>query len=116
MRVGRNGSPGSAVGSAGGLGRGVGKVRDRAFLPNLRGPAATLERLRIDRELEEAITCGADPLHLSVMFGISDTNAIRWATNARQLPTDPHTPSPPASTPTRAPTHPNTAGEHSGSP
>ncbi|MFE2999746.1 tyrosine recombinase XerC [Nocardia sp. NPDC059246] len=87
-----------------------------AFLPNLRGLAATLERLRIDRELEEAITCGADPLHLSVMFGISGTNAIRWATNARQLLTDPHTANPPGSTPTRAPTHPDAAGEHSGSP
>ncbi|WP_405180781.1 hypothetical protein OG225_06145 [Nocardia sp. NBC_01377] len=55
------------------------------FIPNLRRLATTLEQLRIDRKLEEAISCGADPLHLSVMFGISATNAIRWATNARQL-------------------------------
>ncbi|WP_327100323.1 integrase [Nocardia vinacea] len=86
-----------------------------AFLPNLRGLTATLERLRIDRKLEEAINCGADPLHLSVMFAISDTNAIRWATNARQLLTDPHTAGPPGSTPTRAPTLPDAGGAHSGS-
>ncbi|WP_218021613.1 tyrosine-type recombinase/integrase [Nocardia acidivorans] len=62
------------------------------FLQNLRGLTATLERLRIDRQLEEAITCGADPLHLAVVFGITDTTAIRWARNARQLasPPPPH--------------------------
>ncbi|WP_051047488.1 MULTISPECIES: tyrosine-type recombinase/integrase [Nocardia] len=64
-----------------------------AFLPNLRGMTATLERLRIDRKLEEALACGADPLHLLVMFGITGTNAVRWATNARQL-ADPHTAGP----------------------
>ncbi|WP_306361424.1 hypothetical protein [Nocardia sp. CC227C] len=55
------------------------------FLQNLRGLTATLERLRLDRQLEEAITCGADPLHLTVVFGIPDTTVIRWATNARHL-------------------------------
>lgn len=87
-----------------------------AILPNLRGLTATLERLRIDRALEEAIACDADPLHLSAMFGISDTNAIRWATNAQQLLTDLHHASPPSSTPTQATTHPDPTGEHSGSP
>ena len=33
---------------------------------------ATLERLRVDRQLEEALTCGADPLHLAAVFGIDD--------------------------------------------
>ncbi|MET8779002.1 integrase [Nocardia sp. NPDC004654] len=83
--------------------------------PSQRGLGATLERLRIDRKLEEAITCGADPLHLSAMFGISDTNAIRWAANARQLLFDPDAADSPASAPTRARTHPNITGEHSGS-
>ncbi|MFI1917227.1 hypothetical protein [Nocardia sp. NPDC020380] len=52
---------------------------------NLRGLTATLERLRIDRQLDEALTSGGDPLHLAAVFGISDTTAIRWAINARQL-------------------------------
>lgn len=56
-----------------------------AFLLKLRGLAATLERLRIDRQLEEAIACGADPRHLTAVFGINTTTAIRYATNAHQL-------------------------------
>ena len=50
-----------------------------------RGLTATLERLRVDRQLEEALTHGADPLHLAAMFGIDDTTAIKYATIARQL-------------------------------
>ena len=50
-----------------------------------RGLTATLERLRADRQLEEALTCGADPLHLATVFGIDDTTAIRYAAIARQL-------------------------------
>jgi hypothetical protein len=34
---------------------------------------------------EQAITCGPDPLHLAVVFGLDDTTAIRYATIARQL-------------------------------
>lgn len=52
---------------------------------NLRGLAGTVERLRIDRKIEEAMTTGADPLHLAALFGISDTTAVRWALNARAL-------------------------------
>jgi site-specific recombinase XerD len=47
--------------------------------------SATLERLRIDRQLEEALASGADPLHLARVFEISEGTAIRYATNARQL-------------------------------
>ena len=50
-----------------------------------RGLDATLERLRVDRQLDEALTCGPDPLHLAAVFGIDDTTAIRYATAARQL-------------------------------
>jgi site-specific recombinase XerD len=50
-----------------------------------RGLTATLERLRVGRQLEEALTHGADPLHLAAMFGIDDTTAIKYATIARQL-------------------------------
>ncbi|MEU1171053.1 hypothetical protein [Streptomyces microflavus] len=46
---------------------------------------ATLERLRVDRQLEEALTHGADPLHLALVFGIDEKTAIRYAASARQL-------------------------------
>jgi hypothetical protein len=51
----------------------------------LRGQAATLERLRVDRQLEEARAHGPDPLHLAAMFGLDPKTAIRYAENARQL-------------------------------
>jgi hypothetical protein len=51
----------------------------------LRGQTATLERLRVDRQLEEAITHGPDPLHLAAVFGIDQKTAIRYANSARQL-------------------------------
>ena len=61
-----------------------------------RGQHATLERLRVDRQLEEALTHGPDPLHLAVVFGLDEKTAIRYATAARQLletPIEHHTPS-----------------------
>jgi hypothetical protein len=51
----------------------------------LRGRAATLERLRVDRQLEEALTHGPDPLHLATVFGLDPKTAIRYAENARVL-------------------------------
>lgn len=50
-----------------------------------RGQEATLERLRVDRQLEEAMTHGPDPLHLAVVFGLDEKTAIRYAASARQL-------------------------------
>jgi site-specific recombinase XerD len=50
-----------------------------------RGLTATLERLRADRQLEEALTRGPDPLHLAAVFGLDDTTAIRYAAIARQI-------------------------------
>ncbi|MEV0705926.1 integrase, partial [Saccharopolyspora sp. NPDC050389] len=50
-----------------------------------RGHEATLERLRVDRQLEEALTHGADPLHLAVVFGLDEKTALRYATAARAL-------------------------------
>jgi hypothetical protein len=67
------------------------------WILNLRGLPGTLERLRIDRQLEEAVTAGADPLHLAAVFGFSEGTAIRWATNARQPLTSPRPLSNPAS-------------------
>lgn len=51
----------------------------------LQGHTATLERLRVDRQLEEALTHGPDPLHLAVVFGLDEKTAIRYASLARQL-------------------------------
>lgn len=51
----------------------------------LRGSGVSLEQLRINRTLEEALAHGGDPLHLMAVFGMSDTAAIQYATNARAL-------------------------------
>ncbi|MFE3558348.1 hypothetical protein ACFXKW_26330 [Streptomyces sp. NPDC059193] len=49
----------------------------------LRGQAATLDRLRIDRQLEEALTHGPDPLHLAEVFGLDEKTTMRYADSAR---------------------------------
>ncbi|MGH9121829.1 MAG: tyrosine-type recombinase/integrase [Acidimicrobiales bacterium] len=56
----------------------------------VQGLPATIERLRIDRQLDEAIASGADPLHVALVFGMSDSAAVRYAENARQLLERPH--------------------------
>ena len=43
----------------------------------LRGHAATLEALRVDRQLEEAFTHGPNPLHLASVFGLDQKTVIR---------------------------------------
>jgi hypothetical protein len=60
-------------------------VSENWLTESCRGLTATLERLRADRQLEEALTCGPDPLHLAAVFGLDDTTAIRYAAIARQL-------------------------------
>jgi len=39
----------------------------------------------MDRNLEEALSYGPDPLHLAALFGISDATAIRYTRQARLL-------------------------------
>ena len=51
----------------------------------LRGHTATVEALRADRQLEEAMATGADPLHLAATFGLDPGTAVRYASSARQL-------------------------------
>ncbi|GAA3379578.1 hypothetical protein GCM10020367_63690 [Streptomyces sannanensis] len=51
----------------------------------LRGQAANLEQLRVDRQLEEALAHGPDPLHLAEVFGLDEKTAIRYANSARDL-------------------------------
>ncbi len=49
------------------------------------GLGTTLEQLRVDRQLDEALARGPDPLHLAVVFDIDAKTAVRYANNARQL-------------------------------
>ncbi|UKY54971.1 hypothetical protein [Streptomyces inhibens] len=44
-----------------------------------------LEHIRSDRVLHEALTIGADPLHLALVFNLSHTTASRYATSPIQL-------------------------------
>ncbi|MEY2245994.1 hypothetical protein AB8A21_24210 [Streptomyces sp. BF23-18] len=56
------------------------------YLSNLfRGHKATLDRLRVDRWLAEALNGGPDPLRLAAVFGISAATAIRYANSARSI-------------------------------
>jgi hypothetical protein len=45
----------------------------------------TLNQLRMDRQLEEALVHGPDALHLMAVFGIAENTAVRYANTARQL-------------------------------
>ena len=49
------------------------------------GLTATLEQLHVDRQLDEALAHGPDPLHLAAVFGLSDQTAIRYAAAARHV-------------------------------
>jgi integrase len=73
------------------------------WIRELRGLPATLDRLRIDRQLEEALACDADPLHLAAVFGMDTSTAIRYATNARHLIEHGHAARLSASPPTQVP-------------
>ena len=45
----------------------------------------SLDHIRRDRILQEALATGADPLHLSLVFNIDHTNAMAYANAARHL-------------------------------
>ena len=49
------------------------------------GLAATIEQMRVDRQLEEALSAGPDPFHLAAVSGVSYQTEIRCAHAARQL-------------------------------
>ena len=49
----------------------------------------SLEHIRRDRILHEALATGADPLHLSLVFNIDHTNAMAYANAARNLLSSP---------------------------
>lgn len=45
----------------------------------------SLERIRIDRCLHEALANGVDPLYLATLFGLHSTTAMRYAIGARRI-------------------------------
>lgn len=53
--------------------------------PALHSQIATLARLHMDRQLEEALLHGPDLLHLAEVFGLSEKTAIRYSNFARRL-------------------------------
>jgi hypothetical protein len=67
----------------------------------LRGLPGTLERQRIDRQLEVALTHRADPLHLAAVLDLDESTAIRYAVAARQLLERAHEADPATSLPTQ---------------
>ena len=56
--------------------------------PSLSDNGFTIERIRADRILHEALTAGPDPLHLSLVFGVSHNTARRYTTVAERLLSD----------------------------
>ncbi|WP_328681167.1 hypothetical protein OG905_36300 [Streptomyces sp. NBC_00322] len=63
----------------------TGRASNHWISAPLRGQDATLERLRVDRQLEEAMVHGPDPLHLAEVFGLDEKTAMRYADSARAL-------------------------------
>ena len=64
---------------------GTGPVSAEYLKPHLPHRGVYLERIRGDRLLREALTVGADPLHLALVFNLSHTTASRYATIAQSL-------------------------------
>ena len=48
----------------------------------------SIDRIRADRILHEALTAGPDPLHLSLVFNLDHSTALRYATVAEHLLSD----------------------------
>ncbi len=63
----------------------TGPVSKVSMTAPFRGQTATIERLRVDRQLEEALHHGPDPLHLAAIFGLDPKTAIRYSNAARKL-------------------------------
>ncbi|MEW1674868.1 hypothetical protein AB0O47_16705 [Streptomyces noursei] len=64
---------------------GTGPVSAHFLRHQLTMYGVSLDRVRADRVLGEALATGADPMHLAAIFDISETTAVRYATLARQF-------------------------------
>jgi hypothetical protein len=53
--------------------------------PRHAAAGVSLERIRRDRIMHEALATGANPLHLALVFHLEHTNAMAYAHAARQL-------------------------------
>jgi len=60
-------------------------VSQRWLRERFPGFGVTLNQVRMDRQLEEALIRGPDALHLAAVFGISESAAMRYANAAGQL-------------------------------
>jgi len=68
-----------------GTSRGVGPI-GHSYLTNRLLPAGVnIDHIRKDRVLHEALTVGADPLHLALVFNLAHTTAGRYAKSAQAL-------------------------------
>jgi hypothetical protein len=50
--------------------------------------SCSVDRIRADRILHEALAARPDPLHLTLVFGISHSTATRYAAVAQHLLSD----------------------------
>jgi hypothetical protein len=50
-----------------------------------RGTGICLDRRRMDRHLDEALSYGPDPLHLTAVFGTSESTGVRYTADAKRL-------------------------------
>jgi hypothetical protein len=64
---------------------GTGPVSRGYLTCNLRRHGVSIERIRRDRVLHEALTARADPLHLALVFGLSHTTAGKYTLIACDL-------------------------------
>jgi integrase len=64
---------------------GLEPITKNYFKHYLRNHGIGLDRIRQDRVLHEALTTGADPLHLSLVFNLSHATASRYTGIAQQL-------------------------------
>jgi len=64
---------------------GVDPVGRTYLTDQLLPPGITIERIRTDRVLHEAVTVGGDPLHLALVFNLAHTTAGRYAGFAKPL-------------------------------
>jgi hypothetical protein len=63
-------------------------VSQNSIKQSLKDSGLTIERIRADRILHEALTAGPDPLRLALVFGISHNTARRYTTIAEHLLSD----------------------------
>ena len=64
---------------------GASPVSQRFVVLRMSRAGCSVDRIRKDRILHEALTAGPDPLHLSLVFGVSHNTAARYATVAEHL-------------------------------